>query len=140
MPSSSSPPASFRQLTDVLAQSLEHAFHEVCPERYGGPLELHQVDDPSDPQTVSFVLEGPSEVTLCIDVSMTHVGGNVYDLTARVEDGDPRRFTYSEPSASGSSLSIAPYLGKKIARHVLDEVEQRLGKKLLQNEMTPEAA
>jgi hypothetical protein len=57
-----------------------------------------------------------------------------------VEGGDARRFTYSEPASSGSSLSIAPYLGKKIARHVLDEVEQRLGKKLLRNRMTPEAA
>jgi hypothetical protein len=73
-------------------------------------------------------------------VTVVHVGGNVYDIATQVEDGDVRRFTYSEPAASGSSLSIAPYLGKKVAEHVLDEVEQRLGKKVLRDEMTSEMA
>jgi hypothetical protein len=116
------------------------AFDEVCPERYGAPLELDQIDDSSQDPTVSFGLEGPDAIALRIEIAITHVGGNVYDITTQVEDGDVRRFTYSEPAASGSSLSIAPYLGQKIARFVLDEVEQQLGKKLLQNQMALEAA
>jgi hypothetical protein len=129
-------PDSFHRITEVLSQSLEQAFDEVCPKRYGAPLEFQRIDDPSDPQTVTFGIEGPGTIPLEIHVTVTHVGGNVYDIAAQVEgDGPVRRFTYSEPADSGSSLSIAPYLGKKIATHVLDEVEQRLGKKLLRTQM-----
>jgi hypothetical protein len=137
---STNSPASFRQITDVLSQSLKQAFEVMCPKRYGAPLELNRIDDPVDDQTVSFTLEGPDTTALRIDVAITHVGGNVYDITTQVEDGDVRRFTYSEPASSGPSLSIAPYLGKKIAKHLLDTVEQRLGKKVLQDQMELEVA
>jgi hypothetical protein len=140
MSTSSQPRTPLRQITEVLSRSLKQAFDEVCPERYGGPLALRRIDAPAQDPTVSFCLEAPSAIALRIDVTITHVGGNVYDLTTQVEDGDVRRFTYSEPAASGSSLSIAPYLGQKIARAVLDEVEQQLGKKLLQDQMVLEAA
>lgn len=133
-------PDSFHRITDVLSQSLEQAFDEVCPERYGAPLQLQRIDDPSEPRTVTFGIKGPTETGLKIHVTVTHVGGNVYDVAAQVEEGAARRFTYSEPAASGSSLSIAPYLGKKIATYVLDEVEQQLGKKLLRNEVEMTAA
>lgn len=133
-------PASFQQVTDVLSQSLKQAFEVMCPKRYGAPLELNRIDDPADDQTVSFTLEGPDTTALRIDVGITHVGGNVYDIATQVEDGDVRRFTYSEPASSGSSLSIAPYLGKKIAKHLLDTVEQRLGKRVLQDQMELEMA
>lgn len=133
-------PDSFRQITDVLSESLDKAFEEVCPKRYGAPLELQRSDTPSDPQSVIFRIEGPPSIALEIQVTISHVGGNVYDIATQVEDGPVRRFTYSEPASSGSSLSIAPYLGKKIANHVLDEVEQRLGKKLLSNQVRTEVA
>ena len=137
---STNSPASFQQVTDVLSQSLKQAFEVMCPRRYGAPLKLNRVDGPADDQTVSFTLEGPDTTALRIEVTITHVGGNVYDIATQVEDGNVRRFTYSEPANSGSSLSIAPYLGKKIAEHLLDTVEQRLGKKMLQNQMELEAA
>ncbi len=121
---------SFRQITDVLTESLREAFSEVCPERYGAPLRLRRVDD-SDPDRVTFNLEGPDTISLQIYVTISHVGGNVYDIAAQVEDGSVERFTYSEPDTSGFSLSIAPYLGEKIARHILDEVEKQLGKQIL---------
>jgi len=138
MPTSS--PDSFRKITDVLSKSLEQAFDEVCPKRYGAPLKLRRLDDPSDSQTVTFGINGPNSIALQIHVTVTHVGGNVYDIAAQVEEGSVRRFTYSEPASSGSSLSIAPYLGTKIARYVLDEVEQRLGKILLRRQMETETA
>ena len=128
-------PHSFRQIADVLYQSLTEAFNEVCPERYGAPLTITRVDESPNAPTVSFQVEGAEAVSLPIHVTVSHVGGNVYDITTQVEDGPERCFTYSEPDSSGSPLSIAPYLGKKIARHLLDEVEQQLGKTLLQNQV-----
>jgi hypothetical protein len=128
-------PDSFRQITDVLSRSLKQAFDEVCPERYGGALALRRTEPPSADSAVSFRLKGPSSIALRIHVRVSHVGGNVYDITTQVEDGSPRCFTYSEPDHSGSSLSIAPYLGKKIARHLLDEVEQRLGQEVLRKQV-----
>lgn len=132
-------PESFQQITDVLSESLKQAFDEVCPERYGGPLTLHQIDEPETEKTVSFQIEGPKTVELPIRVTVSHVGGNVYDIGTQVEEGPVRRFTYSEPDASGSSLSIAPYLGKKIACHLLDEVERHLGKKILRDQTLSDA-
>lgn len=126
---------SFRQITDVLAKSLQQAFDEVCPKRYGGALTLRRRDDPADPRTVTLGIDGPDTIALQIHVTVSHVGGNVYDIATKVEDGEIKRFTYSEPASSGSSLSIAPYLGKKIARHVLNDVEQHLGKEILRSQM-----
>jgi hypothetical protein len=130
-------PESFHRIADVLSRSLEHAFEEVCPERYGASLTLHQVEAPDD-QTVCFRIDGPTPITIDIRVSVFHVGGNVYDIAAQVEDEPVGRFTYSEPDTSGSSLSLAPYLGKKVARHLLDEVERCLGKAILQRQMVEE--
>lgn len=129
-------PDSLHKIADILAQALKRAFDEVCPERYGGPLSLQRIEPSDHDQTVSFHIEGPNAMSLPIYVTVSHVGGNVYDIATQVEDGDVQTFTYSEPDSSGSSLSLAPYLGKKIARHVLDEVEQRLGKILLQEQTT----
>ncbi|MFB6247716.1 MAG: hypothetical protein ABEL97_04015 [Salinibacter sp.] len=133
MPSRS--PDSFPQITNILSRSLKQAFDEVCPERYGGPLTLRQTESPADVPGASFRLEGPRAIDLQIHVQVSHVGGNVYDISTQVEDGPSRCFTLSEPDHSGSSLSIAPYLGKKIARHLLDEVEQRLGQEVLRRQV-----
>ncbi len=132
-------PESFRQIADVLSHSLQNAFEEVCPKRYGSPLSLTRLDTPDNASTVSFRIEGADSISLHIHVTVSHVGGNVYDIATQVEDGPTQEFTYSEPDCSGSSLSIAPYLGEKIARHLLDEVEQHLGKILLRKEMTSDA-
>lgn len=131
-------PESFQQIADVLSQSLKKAFKEVCPERYGGPLSLQRLDTSDDAKTVSFRLRGESSIALDFRVTLSHVGGNVYDIATQVEDGPVQEFTYSEPDASGSPLSLAPYLGTKIARHLLDEIEQHLGKTLLQKQMASE--
>lgn len=128
-------PDSFEQITDVLSRSLKKAFVEVCPERYGGPLTLRRTDPSSEDHAAAFRIEGPESVDLQIHVDVSHVGGNVYDISTQVEDGSPRQFTFSEPDRSGSSLSLAPYLGKKIARHLLDEVEQRLGQEMLRKKV-----
>lgn len=127
-------PDSFRQITEVLSQSLKNAFDDVCPERYGAALTLERMESPSDPQQVSFRIHGPETLSLSIHTTVSHVGGNVYDITAQVEDGPAHCFTYSEPEGSGSSLSLAPYLGNNIANHLLDDVEQQLGKRLLRNQ------
>ena len=127
-------PESFDEITSVLCRSLRQAFDEVCPERYGGPLGLRKTASSED-DAVSFRIQGPASVDVRLRVEISHVGGNVYDITTQVEDGSPRCFTFSEPSCSGSSLSIAPYLGKKIARHLLDEVEQRLGQEVLREKI-----
>lgn len=124
-------PDSFHQITNVLTKSLQQAFDEVCPERYGSPLSLQQEESASSGQSVSFRITGSETVDLLIHATVSHVGGNVYDIGTQVEDGPVRHFTYSEPDTSGSSLSIAPYLGKKIARHLLDEIERHLGKQML---------
>lgn len=128
------PPESFQKITDVLARTLKQAFDEVCPERYGVPLTVRRTEGHSQENTVSFHIEGSTAITLQIFVTVSHVGGNVYDVTTQVENGPRRRFTYSEPDVSGSSLSIAPYLGKKIARHLLDEGERYLGKEMIRHE------
>jgi len=131
-------PHSFRHIADILYQSLKQAFEDVCPERYGAPLTIARADESPSAPTISFQIANAEDLSLQLHVTVSHVGGNVYDITAQVEEGPERCFTYSEPANSGSPLSIAPYLGKKIARHLLDDVEQQLGKLLLRNQVTSE--
>lgn len=131
---------SLRQVTDALSQSLTDAFSEVCPERYGGPLTLTRLDDRSDPQKISFLLKGPGTIELKVFVAVSHVGGNVYDVVAQVEEESPHCFTHSAPVSAGSSPPEAPYLGKKVARHVLDDIERRLGQKVLSDQAAVKAA
>jgi len=128
-------PESFHEITNVLCRSLKRAFDEVCPKRYGKVLSLQPVDEPTEEDAFSFCIQGPNAIQTSIHVTVSHVGGNVYDIDTQVEDGPIRSFTYSEPDVSGSSLSIAPYLGKKIARHLLDELERHLGQQLLRKQI-----
>jgi hypothetical protein len=125
----------FRAISSSLSQSLKQAFDTVCPERYGEPLTLERLDVLPDASRVSFRITGGIPFALDLHITVSHVGGNVYDLATQVEDGPVRSFTYSTPAPSSSSLSLGSCFGEKIARHLLREVEQQLGKTLLREEM-----
>jgi hypothetical protein len=54
----------------------------------------------------------------------------VYDVRCEVENGASRRFTYSQPRRSGTTLSRAPSLGQKLGRFLLHELQHHLGRRL----------
>lgn len=124
-------PESSRQIIDALSDGLSAAFQEVCPKRYGGPLTLQRTDSSSNGREVWYAIESPNAGPLQLRMTVNHVGGNVYDITTQVEDAPPRRFTCSKPDGGSSAQMLSSRVGENIANHVLDRVEQRLGRRLL---------
>lgn len=121
----------FRQIMESLSEGLMTAFREVCPKRYGDPLSLRHVDSSADWRQAHFVIEAPGAESLDLRITVGHVGGNVYDITTKLEDEPTLQFTHSEPNGTNSSPVLAPKLAENIANHILDQTEQRLGKRFL---------
>ena len=70
-------------------------------------------------------------------VTVTEAGNNVFDVLCTVQNGSSHRFSYCLPSDTGSSISCAPYLGRDLASFLRTELENRLGRLLLQSPARP---
>jgi len=55
-----------------------------------------------------------------------HVGGNVYDVVGRLEDGDPRTFTCCLPDRA--EIPAAPRLSQAIGRFLVEEAGRLVGR------------
>lgn len=133
-------PDSFPQIMEALSEGLATAFREVCPKRYGEPLSLRRIDSSADWPEVWFAIEAPGAGSLKLRITVSHVGGNVYDITTQLEDEGTRRFTHSEPDDTNSARLLAPKLAENIANHILDQTEQRLGKRFLSSQTLQKTA
>jgi hypothetical protein len=137
MTSSVSAPASLQPIVDLVVRSLEYALDRTCPERYGGRLDLERESISASAATVRLNAVHPSP--LRAQLTVHHVGGNVYDVHCEVADGPSRSFTYARCGDAGPQLPVAPGLGHKMADFLLDEVERQVGQRMLQRRSTTEA-
>jgi hypothetical protein len=129
------PSLSPQQIADVLANNLSLVFDRLCEHRYGGPLSLRRIALPDDASaTARFRLHRTGLPDLRVDFEIQHVGGNVYDVQGRIEDGPSRTFTYSLPATAPVHTARAPHLAHNVAAFLLDALERRVGSTLLQNE------
>jgi hypothetical protein len=65
------------------------------------------------------------------DITVHHVGGNVYDVKGTVTDGPTRSFTYCLSDPAPLLTPAAPRLSQEIAAFLLDAFEQKLGSAFL---------
>ena len=122
-----------RSILDVVYRSLERAFTRQCGRRYDAGLPVRLVDRSEDGRTMDLRIDGRGLVEVSVQFVATHVGGNVYDVHCTIDPETSRRFSYCHPSQTGTVLSHVPYLGREIATFLLDELEKRLGRRLLRN-------
>ena len=69
-----------------------------------------------------------------VQVEVSRVGGNVYDIHCNVAEGASRRYTYSLPGRGGTTLSRAPALGRTLGAFLLDELERQIGRRELRSQ------
>lgn len=123
------------QIADVLTANLKAVLDNLCDQRYGGPISLERVPAPTTPSTVTFRLDREDLPPLMAHFTIGHVGGNVYDVEGRVENGPSQSFTYCLPDPDPDSLPQAPHLARKVAAFLLDALERRIGSDLLRHEV-----
>lgn len=120
------------ELVEVLADRMEPAFEALCIERYGGPIALHRTKSPSSsPSTLCFRFDPPDLPALRTTFVVQHVGGNVYDFAGSIENGPTRSFTCSLTETE-TPFSLEGTLPPDVAAFLLDALEQRLGRDILQ--------
>lgn len=126
-----SPPVSPLRVADVIYRSLETAITEQCSRRYDADVRVDRLDRAAAdaPTQIRIACLGHGQMTARIITH--HAGGNVYDVRCEVGEETSRRFTYSRPRGSGTALSRAPYLGRKLGTYLVGKLEQHLGRDLL---------
>jgi hypothetical protein len=130
------------RIADILAANLETVFANLCAQRYGGPISLVRVDDATpSASTVTFRLDRHDLPSLRSHFSVRHVGGNVYDVWGKIENGPGRSFTYCLPNDSSvATVPRAPHFAENVASFLLDAMERRLGSDLLRGNLRPSKA
>lgn len=124
------------QIADILDDSLRAVFDRLCTQRYGAPISLQRVADPeSSSSTVRFQIKRAGVPALEAEVSVRHLGGNMYDVRGTIEDGPTQGFSYCLPESGPLPLSKAPRLAQEVAAFFLDVLERRLGSELLRAEL-----
>lgn len=132
--SASSATPSQGQLSDALYQSLETALTRQCARRYnvGIVLRCPKEATEDDPE-LKVRVECPGLTQMPVRLTVSHAGGNVYDVTCSVEEGDSHRFSYSLPGRTEAQVSCASHVGEDLATFLRGELERRLGRMLLRS-------
>lgn len=125
------------RIAEVLAQSLPGALDTLSTQRYGGPLP-GQLPDASPP--VGYRLTPPDLPPLEATFTIRHVGGNVYDVEARVDGRAVQSFCYCLPEPAPLLVPSSPRLARDVAAFLLDELERQLGRDLLRRALDPAPA
>jgi hypothetical protein len=133
-------PSSARRIADVVYRSLKTAVKQQSARRYDEDVTLRRLDRTSAGQLMQLRLECRDLMQVRINVTATHVGGNVYDVRCEIEDGSSRQVTYALPAGAGTTLSRAPGLGQKLGDFLLGELERELGRRSLSTEGSTVAA
>ncbi|MEF8816649.1 MAG: hypothetical protein V5A20_05435 [Salinibacter sp.] len=122
-------PKSLDQVADVIYRSLESALSQRCAELYDMDVTCTDSELPMEIQ-----VQCKGRLGMHLQVTVEHVGGNVYDVFCTIEEGASCQLTYGYPEDAGTPLPLCPRLGRKCAAFVLDELEQRLGRWHLRGE------
>ncbi len=131
-PSNASAP--FRRVSDVIYRSLETALTLQCRRRHGVDTTLERIEQASSDQSMRLRLGCQDQFRMKAQITVRHDGGNVYDIRCRVEEGPSCRHTYSLPRRAGTTLSRAPYLGRKLGEFLLDALERQIGQHYLREQ------
>ena len=119
-------------IAGILANTLATALPELCVQRYGTALPCGCVPVPDGPSWSVRVQIGDAEAPpLTATFSIRHVGGNMYDVCADVEDGPSTSFCYCLSETEPLLVPKAPHLAWQGAAFLLDTLERRVGRRLL---------
>lgn len=120
------------EILDLIYRGLETALREQCARRYDIPLSLHRLDSSEEePASSGLRLERRGLIHLVARLTVSYVGGNVYDVRCSIEDGPTCRHSYSLPGNETQRSTQAPQLSATLIRFLLDELERQVGRQRL---------
>ncbi len=126
-----SPLASTSHVADVLYRSLKTAVARKCNNRHDIDVTVEDLEQSGADEPLRVRIACPKHGQVTAHIIIRHAGGNVYDVHCEVGEDTSRRFTYSQPHRSGTTLSRAPHLGQKLGTFLVEQLEQHLGRRLL---------
>jgi hypothetical protein len=120
------------QIAGILANTLRSVLPELCVQRYGLalPFDCAPVPDGSS-WTVRVQIGNAEAPRLTARFNIRHVGGNMYDVRADVEDGPSTSFCYCLSETEPLLVPKVPHLAWQGAAFLLDTLERRVGRRLL---------
>jgi hypothetical protein len=128
----------------ALYRSLEAALTRQCAHEYDTGVTIQCRDEPTEEAPeLSLRIDCPGLVQMPARYTVTHAGGNVYEVSCAVEDDASdetfsRRFSYSVPiQETETEIVRLPTLGKKVATFFRHELEKHVGRHILQNPLSP---
>jgi hypothetical protein len=126
----------------ALYRSLEAKLTRQCAREYDTGVTLQCRDEPTEEEPEMHLRIACRDlVQMPVRFTVTHAGGNVYEVSCAVEDNASdeifsRRFSYSvPPPESETELVRLPGLGTKVATFFRRELEKHVGRHTLQNPM-----
>lgn len=126
------------EFSEVLYQSLQKELAKQCGRRYKATVTVHRQDTNSkDGSELRIQVQCEGLINMPVRLSVSHAGGNIYDVRCSVDDGASHRFSHSIPAETKSTLSYDPYLGSEIATFLREQLEKELGRRLLQSAAAP---
>lgn len=130
---SSTVPASSRRIPDILFHSLKTALTVQGRRRHDADVSVTRLDQSSADPPMRLRVECSDHVQMAAEIRVSPVGDKVYDVHCTVDEGPSHRFTYSACSQTGTALSRAPCLGRKLGDFLLDELERHIGRHQLRS-------
>lgn len=123
------------QILDAFAAQLTSALRRLSTQRYEGPVSLTRLaSSTASPTTLHFHLGTLDSAPVTIDMTTTHVGGNVCDMEVTFDGGPRLKRPYCLPDPAPVLIPNVPSkLPRTIAAFLLDTLEQRLGHRLLRD-------
>jgi len=130
------------QLATSLYNVVESVLPTECDERYDASvfcqcLALDHVEATQDTSVMRLCVHCRGLTNMCAHIKVEKTGKHAFDALCTVQDGSSHRFSYCLPARAVSSTSCAPYLGRDLATFLRTELENRLGRLLLQSPARP---
>lgn len=126
-----SPPASTSHVATVLYRSLKASVARKCSNRHDIDVTVKNLEQSGSNEPLRIRVACPEHGQVTAQLVVRHAGGNVYDVHCEVGEDASRRFTYSQPHRSGTTISRAPHLGQKLGTFLVEKLEQHLGRRLM---------
>jgi len=123
-----SPP---HNIAALIYHNLETALKNEYARRFDADVILRRTGDSDDASEITMRVEYKGLSDLSAELDVTHAGGETYDVHCTVQGGADRRLSYSVPKDMATQLSQGPHLGQKLATFLLEELEKRLERLVL---------
>jgi hypothetical protein len=138
LPRTSSPaPISTEGLLKALVQTVRGALREKSMEDYNLAVEVAQSErvrsaraDDEERSVTNLRLVCLDRISIPVQLAVTHVGGNVYNIQCSVTDGRSEDWSYTSCSKKAQTEKTGP-IGRRVTTFLRDALDRHSGRLFL---------